>query len=832
MSIFETYLSESSFDEMFDNNQKVRPHWQYIYDQIEKFGLDDLKAKQAEIDWHLDDNGVTYNIYNNPDGANNRPWSLDPIPFVVSEEDWSKVRRGLKQRAKLLNLIFKDIYGEQKLIRENIIPAELVFGHKGYLTEVYDFGLKENYNLYFYAADLARGPDGNFWVINDKTQAPSGLGYTLENRLTMNIISKELYPDIDTRKLFIFIEEYKALIRELTNGEMDKAVLLTPGPHNETYFEHSFLSSFLEINLVLGNDLLSKNGSLWLKSLSGLKKINTIIRRLDDRYCDPLELQNDSQLGVAGFVEAVRQDNLNVINPLGSAILENIGLNPFMKAIAKYFLDEELILPQIATWWCGQPKELEYVLENMSSLILKKIDKTEDIETYFCNRLSEKQKETLIEQIMKNPTKYVAQEEISFSTTPYYKGGKIEPRNAVIRAFAIKTKDDYSVMNGGLVRVSSSKDTFMVSSQRGGTSKDLWILGKKEQLDKVLELKHIPHVDISIGNIPTLQAENLYWLGRYLARAIITARMIRYTVKKMTNFYRYEDPSSKDVQRLLETAITHLTMTYPGFLEEDEEKKKEIQKNPMKEITNLIKNRYKQGSLSFTISMLSNATINVKNLLAIESWKVFDKLNKDWHSFIQKPITSNRNLVSELDKLLVYLSSYKELVEESMFKEQGLVLYDIGLKMESALLLISKTRSMMCIKLDKSASYDAYEAMLNSSEIFNAYRAIYKSSLLQENVVEFLLLNTQFPKSLTFITNKILADFKTLPKSKTYLTNYEEPIFRAYTLLKLAKIDEMLELKEGETVYQNLDDMLGELTGYFIESSLELSKTYFSHYDE
>jgi uncharacterized circularly permuted ATP-grasp superfamily protein/uncharacterized alpha-E superfamily protein len=832
MSIFDTYLSQSSFDEMFDKEKNVRPHWEYVYNQIKAFGLDTLKSKQAEIDWHLDDNGVTYNIYNNPEGNNNRPWSLDPIPFIVSEEDWAKVRKGLKQRAKLLNLIFKDIYGEQKLIKENIIPAEVIFGHKGYSPEVYNFGLKENYNLYFYAADLARGPNGNFWVINDKTQAPSGLGYALENRLTLNVISKELYPDIDTRKLFIFIEEYKNLIKELTNGEMDKAVLLTPGAHNETYFEHSFLSSFLEINLVQGNDLLSKNGSIWLKSLSGLKKINTILRRVDDRYCDPLELKNDSKLGVAGLIEATRQENLNVINPIGSAIMENLGLNPFMEAIAKYFLDEELLLPQIATWWCGQSKELEYVLENMSSLIIKKIDRTEDIETYFCKRLSLEQKEVLKKQLLKNPTKYVAQEEISFSTTPYYKNGKIEPRNAVVRAYAIKTPESYSVMNGGLVRVSTSKDTFMVSSQKGGTSKDLWILGKKEQLDNVLEFKHIPHVDISINNIPTLQAENLYWLGRYLARAIATARMIRYTVKKLTNFYRSEDPSSKETQRILQNALTHLTMTYPGFLEEDEEKAEILQKNPMKEILSLIKERDRQGSLSFTISMLANATVNVKNLLAIESWKVFDKLNKDWNNFIQKPTTSNRNLVSELDKLLVYLSSYKELVEESMFKEQGLVLYDIGFKMESALLLISKTRSMMCLKLDKSSSYDTYEAILNSSEIFNAYRAIYKSSLLQENIVEFLLLNTQFPKSLTFLTNKLLADFKTLPKAKTYLTNYEEPIFRAYTLLKLNKINEILQLEDTDTIYKNLDDMLGELMGYFIDSTQELSKTYFSHYGE
>lgn len=830
--MFNTYRSEASFDEMFDKDKKIRPHWQYLYDKLLEAGNETLKQKQAEIDWHLEDNGVTYNIYNTPKDSNNRPWSLDPIPFIVTEEDWSKVRCGLKQRAKLFNLIFKDIYGEQKLLKENIIPAEVIFGHKGYCLEVFDFGFKENYDLNFYAADLARGPNGNFWVINDRTQAPSGLGYAIENRLTMNVVSNELYPNIDTRKLFVFIQEFKNLINELCGSQMDKAVLLTPGPHNETYFEHAFLSSFLEINLVQGNDLLSKNGSLWLKSLSGLKKINTILRRLDDRYADPLELKNDSQLGTSGLIEAVRQDNLKMINPIGSAILENIGLNPFMNAIADYFLDEELILPQIATWWCGQKKELEYVFENMSSLIIKKIDRTEQIETYFCKKLDTQGIVELKEKVLQNPTQYIAQEEISFSTTPYYHNDHIEPRNAVIRAFVLKQEKEYSVMNGGLVRVSTSKDTFMVSSQRGGTSKDLWILGKKEELDRVVNYNHIPHVDICIQNIPTLQAENLYWLGRYLARSIITARFIRYTVKKLTNFYRFENPSSKEAQKVLENTLTHLTMTYPGFLEKDKEKALQLDQNPMLEINQLIKDKHKQGSLTFTISMLSNTSINVKNLLAMESWKVYDKLDKEWNAFIQKPSHTSRTTLSELDNLLIYLMSYKELVDESMFKEQGLLLFDIGFKIESSLLLISQIRSMLCLKLDKSATYDTLEAILNASESFNAYRASYKSSLLQENVIEFLLLNPQFPKSLTFLTNALLKEFKALPKSKTYLTTYEEPIFKAYTTLKLAKVSQILQLGEDGTIYKNLEGILSELTEYFIEATNELSKTYFSHYDE
>ena len=505
---------------------------------------------------------------------------MDPIPFVISEEEWNGIKKGLQQRAKLLNLIFKDLYSEQKLIKENIIPAEVVFGHKGYATEVFDFGLKEDFNLYFYATDMARGPDGKMWIISDRTQAPSGLGYAIENRLTMNSISKELYPNILTKKLYGFVEDFKELLVKLTNSDLSKAALLTPGPHNETYFEHAYLSSFLGINLVQGNDLLSKNGSIWLKSLSGLKRINTLLRRVDDRYCDPLELKNDSKLGVAGLVESMRQDNLNMINPIGSAILENAGLNPFMEKICEYFLKEKLILPQIATWWCGQKKELDFVLENLDKLIIKKIDRTEKIQVYFGRKLSAAEREHLCSLLLQAPNQYVAQEEIGFSTVPYYKDGNIEPRNAVIRTFCLKKDDNYSVMNGGLVRVAASKSSLLVSSQKGGSSKDLWILSAQEEDINVANLfNYTNYVETSIDKVPTPKAENLFWLGRYLARAIATTRLITHVVKKITNFYRYEVATSKESQHILQNALTHMSMTYPGFL--DLQNKKILERFPV-----------------------------------------------------------------------------------------------------------------------------------------------------------------------------------------------------------------------------------------------------------
>ncbi|MCW8820717.1 MAG: circularly permuted type 2 ATP-grasp protein [Sulfurovum sp.] len=831
MQVFDSYVSESSFDEVYDNDKNVRECWEEVLQDIEDSGLKLLKEKQAEIDWHLEDNGVTYNMYGDYDKPAHRSWSLDPIPFVIQEKEWDDIKKGLKQRAKLFNLILKDLYSEQKLIKENIVPAEVIFGHKGFSTEVFNFGYKEDFNLYFYATDIARGPDGKMWVISDKAQAPSGLGYAIENRLTMNIIAKDLYPKIETKKLSPFLHAFKDLLEDLTGGDISKAALLTPGPHNETYFEHAYLSSYLEINIVQGQDLLSKNGSLWIKSLSGLEKINTLLRRVDDNFSDPLELRNDSRLGVAGLVESMRQDNLNMINPIGSAVLENIGLNPFMKKIAQYFLKEDLILPQIATWWCGQKKELDYVLAHLDTLVIKKIDRAADIKIYFGKNLSQEERNDLIILLQKNPYQYVAQEDVDFSTVPYYGNGKIEPRNAVIRSFCLRKKDNYTVMNGGLVRMAESKDSLLVSSKSGGISKDLWILGKDKLIVNPLnDLSQTPYVETSIDKISTLKAENLFWLGRYLSRSVSTTRLLSHVIKKITNFYRYEVATSKESQVILQNALTHMTMTYPGFMDTGNQNNLDV--FPMLEITSVIKDIHRSGSLALTLSMLANANINLKDLLTLESWKLFDRLQKEWNIFANRQGDSTLVVASELDTLLIYLMAYKELVKDSIFKEQGLILYHIGYKIEDGLLLISKAKSMLCLKLDKSVGHDVLEGMLNSIESFNAYRAHYRSSLTLENVVDFLIFNPQFPKSLMYIIDTLLTEFKLLPKAKKTLTTYEETMLDARLLLKSMDVRSLMKIKEEEGVYVELDEMLSQLSDLFLECSNEFSNTYFSHYDE
>jgi uncharacterized alpha-E superfamily protein len=305
--------------------------------------------------------------------------------------------------------------------------------------------------------------------------------------------------------------------------------------------------------------------------------------------------------------------------------------------------------------------------------------------------------------------------------------------------------------------------------------------------------------------------------------------MVRFNLKNMLNLNRYDDnTNSKKTNKILNMALTHLTMSYPGFLDE-----KSVL--PLKEIISLIKDKNRVGTLSFTLSMLSNLNTNVKNLLTIEAWRIYERLQKEWNTYTKKEVFSNKDHINELDKLLIYLMAYKELIDESIFKEQGLILYDIGSKIEISQLLISKLRSLFTQKLDKLIEYDVLDSMLNSYESYNSYRAYYKSSLALDNVLDFLIFNTKYPKSLIYIITQLLNDLKELPKNinnNSHLSNFEEPVFKVFSMITLTSTQKLLEIPEDEYVYKELDEFLSILSGLLTQTSEELTKTYFSHYNE
>src|SRR6202163_1533817 len=349
------------YDEMSAAPGVLRPHWDTFIRSLSALGDQELGRRWHTARQRIRENGVTYNVYGDPLGMD-RPWNLDSIPLMIPPSEWSQLEAGLIQRARLLNLILADLYGPQQLLRGGLIPPALVLANPGFWRPCHGVRVPGNTYLHLLAVDLARGPDGEWWVISDRTQAPSGAGYSLENRIVLAETFPDLFREFQVKRLASFFRSFRDTLLRLSPVARDnpRVVLLTPGPYNETYFEHSYLARYLGFRLVQGADLTVRDQRVYLKTVEGLKQVDVILRRVDDSFCDPIELRSDSFLGVAGLVEAVRAGNVTVANALGSGLIETSAFMPFLPSLCLELLGEELILPSVATWWCGQPKELDY----------------------------------------------------------------------------------------------------------------------------------------------------------------------------------------------------------------------------------------------------------------------------------------------------------------------------------------------------------------------------------------------------------------------------------------------------------------------------------------
>ncbi|MEO0588777.1 MAG: circularly permuted type 2 ATP-grasp protein, partial [Planctomycetota bacterium] len=365
------------------------------------------------------------------------------------------------QRARVLNMVLADLYGPQRLLTEGLLPPELVFAHPHFLRPCHGIAVPGDQHLILYAADLARNPDGSWWVVNDRTQAPSGAGYALENRVVLSRMLPGLFRDCGVRRLATFFARLRENLMRLapTASDNPRIVVLTPGPYNETYFEHAYIARYLGFPLVEGGDLTVRDNQVFLKTLGGLLRVDVILRRVDDTFCDPLELRGDSMLGVAGLVQAAAAGQVTIANPLGSGAVDGPALTAFIPALCRALLGEELKLPSVASWWCGQPSELDYVLDNLDGLVVKPAFPGLDDGPVFGSHLSKASREDLAERVKARPHHFVGQESVALSTAPVWRDGALTTRHVMLRAFVCATKDGYEVMPGGLVRGSAASDS-------------------------------------------------------------------------------------------------------------------------------------------------------------------------------------------------------------------------------------------------------------------------------------------------------------------------------------------------------------------------------------
>ena len=863
---------DQQIDEMLSRDRQINPHWHDFMKALDTLGLVEMESRHKEVQRLLRENGVTYVVHGEQQG--HRPWELDPIPLIISKADWETISDGLTQRAELLNLILMDLYGERRLIKDGLIPPEVIYAHAGFLRTCVGITPTESHFLVNYAADLARGPDGRMWVLGDRTQAPSGAGYALENRTALARALPNFFGEVGVHRLSFFFRSLQNSVLNLQyqlesatriaqhQTDNPHVVVLTPGPLNETYFEHAYIANYLGYTLVQGDDLTVWDGRVWLKSLDGLRPVDIILRRVDDVFCDPLELRQDSRLGVAGLLEVMRQKNVIVINPLGSGVLDNPGLMPFLPNIAKHLMGEDLRLPSVATWWCGQPKQRDYVLANLKQLVIKPIYRQPGGRPLFATELSDAKLDTLRTQINAEPHLYVGQEYIRFSTTPSLIEGKLEPRRAILRSFLFAEKDGYAVMPGGLTRCEGETEKLTVSIQGGGVSKDTWILAPEPE----------PHISLwqqPTGRVQTAgaseglssrAAENLFWVGRYAERAEGHARLLRIMLDKAkmgkmgletsrlgqgspsTLFTETFGDDAREVSELtylrsMLRALTGLTSSHPSFVNKSEQSLET-------ELLSIMLNTENSGSLVSTLQALVSAAYAVRDRWSTDTWRVMNNI-ENLCSTLEKSIPEDGDAgtqiltdlvlqeaeLASLDQLMIFLSALSGLNAESMTQTIGWISLDMGRRIERALLLIVLCRSSLVAVQDEWIEDLLLESVLAAAECLITYRSRYRSALHFPTVLELLLLDEDNPRSLLYQFKRLEEQIRVLPREKLgyRLSDEEQLILEALTQLQLSNTIDLAERSGHTTQRTGLEKLLVRLAQMLIDLSDVLTHTYFSH---
>ncbi len=795
-------------DEMCAQDGGVRPHWRYLTRALGDMGSDELQRRYQETRRLIRDNDVTYNIYDDPRGMG-RPWQLDLMPMLIDSTEWRHIEAGLIQRAELLNLVLRDLYGPRNLVSMGILPAELVFSHPGFLYPCAGIEHPERRPLMFYAADLARTPDGQMWALADRAQAPSGAGYALENRLVVSRVLPSLYRDAHVHRLATFFRTSRQALARLapSPGDQPNIVLLTAGPANETYFEHAYLASYLGYTLVQGSDLVVRDGKVWLTTLAGLRPVDVILRRMDDSYCDPVELREDSYLGVPGLVNVVRTGGVGIANPLGSGVLDNPALMAFMPRLAQHLLGEELRLPSVATWWCGERGQRDHVLANLERLVIKTVHRGVGFRFVFGSMLSAVERDELAERIRARPYLFVGQEVLDMSTVPVLAENGLEARRTVLRSFLVADDQDYLAMPGGLTRVAADSASLMVSSQAGALSKDTWVLATEpeKQVSLLGDIRHVQPLHGQDAELPGRVADNLFWVGRYAERAEFNSRLLRLTLQFLVTG---ENDYSGCLQRLL-VAVTEQTVTHPGFVGAGAEQRLQA---PEQELLSVIADRQRAGSLSQTMHNLLLAARSLRDRLSTDTWSVVNDIDDELYSLQHIPTERLADALDELDNLVKALSAFSGLTLENMGRGRGWSFLDMGRRLERAMQTTRLLNSMLVPPADATEAAVLMESLLLVVESMMTYRRRYRSGVAVASLLEVVVADELNPRSLIYQLARMEEHINDLPSEREpgYLSDLKRLALESATMVRLADV---LQLAEANSQTQRRDVLAAFLRG-------------------
>jgi uncharacterized circularly permuted ATP-grasp superfamily protein/uncharacterized alpha-E superfamily protein len=809
-------------DELLGPDGRPRPHWRPFLDSLAGLGPEEFFRRWAEARDVIRANGVTYNVYGDPQG-HHRPWQLDPLPVLVAPEAAAATDAGLRQRARLLERLLADLYGPRELVRPGLLPPELVYANPRFLRPCQGLPPPAGRHLHLYAADVGRSADGTLHVLRDRTQAPSGAGYALENRIVLARMLPEAFRDCRVQRMALFFRTLRDSLRAAAphNRDNPRVVLLTPGPYNESYFEHAFLARYLGYTLAEGGDLTVRDGRVFLKLLGGLQPVDVILRRLDDDYCDPLELRPDSFLGVPGLVQAVRLGHVAVANALGSGVLESPALAPHLPALCRHVLGEDLRLPTVPTWWCGDPASLSHVLTNLPRLVVKSAFPAPRSGPVFAASLAKAERESLADRVRARPTDFVAQEQLALSTVPVTAGDRLEPRRLVTRVFlAASSSEDFVVMPGGLSRVGATPGALTVSMQTGGGSKDTWVLSSGTVSDFSLLRPAGQPLALNRGgnDLPSRSADNLFWLGRYVERAEGQVRLLRGILTRLAE--KSGVGEAPELPALLR-ALALQTRALPAFLGPGAE---ERLASPEAELLALVYDRRKPGGLAAVLEGVERVAATARDRLSPDMWRALHGLRID-----DAPAgRTAADVLDLLDRAVVTLAAVGGLAADSMTRGQAWAFLEMGRRLERALSTVALLKGTLAPP--QPAEPPVLEAVLEIADSLMTYRRRYLGTLQVAPVIDLLLADESNPRSVAFQLVALAEGVARLPRDPGQAVRPPEErlSLAALTAVRLAEVVP-LAVPDSAGGRPLLAGLLSRLEADLPELSDALTLRYLSH---
>jgi uncharacterized circularly permuted ATP-grasp superfamily protein/uncharacterized alpha-E superfamily protein len=827
-SLFGTYVFPAgSYDEMFAAPGVMRPHWETVARSLDALGPQELVRRWEQARRIIHENGVTYNVYGDPQGMD-RPWVLDAIPWVIPPQEWSRLEAAMVQRAQLVNALLADVYGPQKLLEQGLLPPELVFAHPGFLRPCHGLQMPNDCYLHFYAADLGRTPDGQWWVLADRAQHPAGAGYALENRLVLSRIFPDLFRDCQVRRLAPFFAALRQTLLDMAPRHRDnpRVVLLTPGPYNETYFEHSYLARYLGYTLVEGGDLTVRDRSVFLKTLAGLQPVDVILRRLDDTFCDPLELNQQSLLGTAGLMQAIRADTVAVVNALGSGWAESAALMPFLPTLCRHVLGEDLALPSVPTWWCGQEDALAYVLDHPEMLALISAMPTHMLEMVSAAQLSRAEHQEFMAKLRARPYAYAAQQRLSLSSLPVWNGTGVQPQQTILRVYAVVTKDGYQVMPGGLTRVSAIEGTPAISMQGDSGSKDTWVTstGPLEEAFSLLPALGQPiRLRRSGYNFPSRVLDNLFWMGRYAERAEGLVRLLRSMLLRLTN--EAGPAGAAALPALLRSMQAMRDVSSHSVSEDDRDVALGAHEQTL---LAAMFDPQLAGSVRATLSALHRVSALVRDYTTLECWHIITHLDVDFTPSQPYHSIQLSDALELINHTIMTMSAFSGLGVENMIRGPEWHFLDMGRRLERVLHTASLLRNTL-VEVDEHEAV-VLQALLEIGDSSITYRTRYLTTLQCAPVLDLLLTDDTNPRAVVYQLVGLAEHVDHLPRDRSMpsLSPAQRLVMTMLTNVRLAEIEALCQIgRNGRR--SRLEAMLTRLLDDVPKFSDSITHHYLSH---